>query len=176
MTVVGPRLETLFPSPELAPLPSQLRYDRHARLFGDAGQAILADLKAGIIGLGGAGSLLNQSRSRFGVGHIVAVDCDRVDITNLPRLVGASLWDVPAFLRNSHIGFLANLAQRFARHKVHVAQRIAKQANPDIHDEAIFGNLVDSAVAESFRDADSLFLAADSFQAGWSSTPWSIST
>ena len=47
-------------------------YDRQARLFGDAGQAILGQAKVGIIGLGGAGSLIAEYLGRLGVGIICA--------------------------------------------------------------------------------------------------------
>ncbi|MCZ7579106.1 MAG: hypothetical protein M5U18_19515 [Dehalococcoidia bacterium] len=38
------------------------------RLFGDAGQALLSQLKVGVVGAGGAGSLVNEYLSRLGVG------------------------------------------------------------------------------------------------------------
>jgi hypothetical protein len=93
LTVIGPRMVNLYPSPTARPGRAARTYDRQARLLGDVGQEILASLKVGIIGVGGGGSLLNEWLARLGVGHIVAVDFDRVRITNLSRLVGASRLD-----------------------------------------------------------------------------------
>lgn len=164
LTVVGPRVITLYPSRRVQPRPASLTYDRHARLFGDVGQAILSSLKVVIIGLGGGGSLLNEWLSRLGVGHIVAVDYDRVDVSNLPRIVGATRRDALAFFAHSNISWFKNVAKRFARHKVHVAQRVAREANPDIRFEAIVGSVLDEPVAVLLKDVDFLFLASDTIQ------------
>ena len=97
-TIIGSRIRRIFPRPSKEPSHVDPRYDRNSRLFGDVGQHILANLKVGIIGLGGGGSLLNELLARLGVGHIVAVDFDRVDLTNLPRIVGATEQDALAIL------------------------------------------------------------------------------
>jgi molybdopterin/thiamine biosynthesis adenylyltransferase len=164
LTVVGPRIRHLYPSPPDRPRQADPMYDRHARLFGDVGQEILRGLKVGIIGLGGGGSLLNEYLARLGVGHIIAIDDDQVDLTNLPRIVGASAWDALAFLTRSRSAWLRRLGERLARPKVHVARRVARQANPSIRYAAIFGNVVDEDTARMLRDADFLFLATDTFQ------------
>jgi len=162
--VVGTRTTSLFPAPRSG-AKRDPTYDRQARLFGDRGQEILSGLKVGIIGLGGGGSLLNEWLSRLGVGHIVGVDCDRVDLTNLPRIVAATQWDARAFLQASSWALLRKLGQRLAAYKVTVGRRVAKQANPRIRYDAIVGNIVDEEVALGLRDADFILLAADSFQA-----------
>jgi hypothetical protein len=71
-------------------------YDRHVRLLGDVGQERLDSLKVGVIELGGGGSLVNGWLSPVGVGHSVAVDFDRIEPSNLPRVVGATRWDAAA--------------------------------------------------------------------------------
>src|SRR3546814_7980818 len=60
--------------------------------------AILAGSRVAIIGLGGVGSLLVELLARLGVGQFVLVDPDRVDPTNVPRLVDATPWDAMAWL------------------------------------------------------------------------------
>ena len=60
------------------------RFDRQARLFGDAGQHLLSQSKVGIIGLGGAGSLLAEYLGRLGIGEFVLVDPDRVELLTCP--------------------------------------------------------------------------------------------
>jgi tRNA A37 threonylcarbamoyladenosine dehydratase len=164
LTVVGPRVRTLYPAPPARPRHAGAVYDRHARLFGDAGQDILARLKVGIIGLGGGGSLINEWLARLGVGHLVAVDFDRVEPSNLPRVVGATYRDagMPSAERNGRRA--GRNGGGPGRYKVHVARRVARQANPSIHYETVVGNVLDEATARRLTDADFLFLASDSIQ------------
>jgi molybdopterin/thiamine biosynthesis adenylyltransferase len=121
-------------------------------------------LKVGIIGLGGGGSLLNEWLSRLGVGHIVAVDFDKVDVTNLPRIVGASRWDAHAWLRSRGNSWVQKIGARWASYKVHVARRVAKRANPSIRFDAIIGDVLDQKVALLLKDVDFVFLASDTIQ------------
>lgn len=164
VTVIGPRMRWLYPSPTQAPTFIDPQYDRHNLLFGKVGQNILSNLKVGIVGLGGGGSLVNEWLSRLGVGHIVAIDFDRVDVTNLPRIVGASRLDAFAYFTHRDWSWLKYLRQRLARHKVYVARRVAKQANPKIIFDAVVGNILDEEVASLLKDVDCLFLATDQIQ------------
>ncbi len=163
-TVVGPRIQRLYSAPASRPPKADLINDRHARLFGDLGQSILSNMKVGIIGLGGGGSLINEWLARLGIGHIVAVDFDRVDITNLPRIVGATRWDALTILSGSGQPFLRSIGKRFARHKVKVAKRVAKQARPNIRYDAIVGDIMNEHTAQLLTDVDFLFLASDTMQ------------
>jgi len=164
LTVIGSRIRTLYASRQPRPLHCDPVYDRHARLFGDVGQGILTNLKVGIIGLGGGGSLLNEWLSRLGVGHIVGVDFDRVDVTNLPRVVGASSWDAHAWLTRRRTNWIQKIGRRYANYKVVVARRVAKRANPAIQYDVVIGNVLDEEVALLLRDVDFLFLASDTIQ------------
>ena len=163
-TVIGPRVRKLYPNPRPRPRHADPVYDRHARLFGDLGQEILSGLKVGIIGLGGGGSLVSEWLSRLGIGHIVGIDFDQVELSNLPRVVGATRWDAMAWLVGQQSKWLQELGRRFARYKVHVARRIARRANPDIRFDAIVGNVLDEPTARLLTDVDFLFLASDSIQ------------
>lgn len=164
LTVIGPRVRHLYPAPPRRRLQADLLYDRHARLFGDVGQEILANLKVGIIGLGGGGSLVSEWLARLGVGHLVAVDFDRVELTNLPRIVGATPRDACAPLARQRHPWFQALGKRLSRHKVQIAKRVARQANPRIHYDAVIGNVLDEETARLLRDVDFLFLASDSMQ------------
>lgn len=135
-----------------------------ARLFGDAGQEILRGLKVAIIGLGGGGSLLNSWLARLGVGHIVGIDFDRLHVTNHPRVEGATRWDGLAFLQTSDHAFLRKLSERFARHNVHIARRVARRANSSIRYDAVVGSVLDTEVALLLADTDFIFLASDTIQ------------
>jgi tRNA A37 threonylcarbamoyladenosine dehydratase len=163
-TILGSSVFRMYPSPISRPPKTQLIYDRHARLFGDIGQQILSQLKVGVIGVGGGGSLLNEWLARLGVGYIAAVDYQRVDLTNLPRIVGATRWDALAPFAESKFQVLKKIAKTYAIHKVHVAERVAKQANPRIRYQAIVGSVLNEDVARTLSDADFLFLATDTIQ------------
>jgi hypothetical protein len=164
-TVVGRRITQYGPGAGRESTPAASRFDRQARLFGDAGQAILKDLRVGIIGCGGIGMLLVEYLSRLGVGHLVVIDPDRVDPTNLPRLPGARRRDTGWFADQRWPARLRAWGKRHARPKVDVARRLARDADPDVHVEAIFGDVLESANAARFTDVDYLFLAADTMQA-----------
>lgn len=164
LEVIGPQIRRLYPEPQRRSDFVNPIYDRHARLFGDVGQAILSDLKVVIIGAGGGGSLINQTLAHLGVGHIVAIDFDRVDVTNLPRIVGATRWDAMTWLTMSRFRLLQRLGRRLATRKVYVARRVAKRANPKIRFDAIVGDVIDEVTAMQVRDADFVFLATDTIQ------------
>jgi molybdopterin/thiamine biosynthesis adenylyltransferase len=164
VTVVGHRIQSLYPEPISRPSFADPIYDRHARLFGNVGQARLAELKIGIIGLGGGGSLINEWLARLGIGHIVAVDFDKVELSNLPRIVGATERDAAALLARHHASWVRQLGKRLARYKVHVAERVARQAQASIRYDAIVGSILDQATAMLLGDLDFLFLATDSIQ------------
>ena len=163
--VVGGSIERLYPS--LPPTPSGVdtTYDRQARLFGDRGQSLLHGAKVGIVGAGGVGSLLVLYMARLGVGHLVVVDPDRIDLTNLPRVPGATRFDARTWLTaDGRPKWLRKFGRRISAPKVNIMRRIARRANRDIQFEGIFGDVVDNATAMRFRDCDFLFLAADSQQ------------
>ncbi len=162
--LLGPSVRTIYPEPPVAA--RDARFDRQARLFGDEGQRQLSAMKVGVIGAGGAGSLLVEYLARLGVGHLVVADFDRVDLTNVPRITGATYGDARAVLTNERRPhWMRQLGKRFATRKIDVMRRIARRANPLVTFEGIFGDVCDDPVARRFTDCDYLFLAADSFGA-----------
>ena len=84
-------------------------YDRQSRLFGDAGQQLLRRTRVGIVGLGGAGSVLAEILGRLGVGEFVLADPERAEDTNLPRLIAARHRDavLPSWLPRMSRGPIA---------------------------------------------------------------------
>jgi hypothetical protein len=164
-TVVGRRITRYRPQAGSPSMPAAGRFDRQARLFGHAGQAILKDLRVGIIGCGGVGMLLVEYLSRLGVGHLVVIDPDRVNPTNLPRLPGARQGDTGWFAHDRWPAWLRAWGTEHARSKVEVARRLAREADQGIEVEAIFGDVLESDNAARFTDVDYLFLAADTMQA-----------
>jgi tRNA A37 threonylcarbamoyladenosine dehydratase len=65
------------------------RFDRTARLLGDAGLARLAGATVTVIGLGGVGSFAAEALARSGVGRLILVDFDRICVTNVNRQLHA---------------------------------------------------------------------------------------
>lgn len=90
-----------------------MRFDRQARALGPTGQARLRALRVGIVGVGGTGSQVVQQLAHLGVRDFVLVEDDRVEETNLPRLVGATRLD--ALLR---------------RRKTAIAKRAVRRLSP----------------------------------------------
>lgn len=87
--------------------------DRQSFLGHDS-DARLAALTVGIVGLGGGGSHVVQQLAHVGIGGFVLIDDDRIDDTNLNRLVGGTHADV-------HNATL----------KVEIAARIIRGVNPN---------------------------------------------
>lgn len=166
-TIIGPRRQLL--APKRAPLSLQqpdLRYDRQTRLFGVRGQKILGEAKVAIVGLGGVGSLLAEYLGRLGVGHFVLIDSDRVESTNLPRLVGATRWDAaPRMFDATSVGWLKAVGRLLARRKVHLAKRNIRRANPDATVKTLAVDVAEPNVPGHLTDCDYIFLAADTMRA-----------
>jgi hypothetical protein len=140
-------------------------YDRQARLFGDRGQEILRRQKVGVIGAGGAGSLIIEYLARLGVGHLVVTDPERIELSNLPRVVGSTRRDALTWLTApSRPAQIRQLGERLARRKTHIAAQVARQANSGMIVEKIVGDIADDSVAQRFADCDFVFLAADSMR------------
>jgi molybdopterin-synthase adenylyltransferase len=113
-----------------------LRYSRHILLeeFGIDGQERVSAGRVLVIGAGGLGSPVALYLAAAGVGHIVLVDDDEVDLTNLQRQV-------------------AHTHARVGLSKVESAAQAMRDINPDIsietHDvragEALLSRLVGQA-------------------------------
>jgi hypothetical protein len=75
---------------EESPLPpAEPRFDRQ-KVFGAGAQRALGELRVGLVGCGGIGSVLAEQLARLGVRRWVLIDPDRVDESNLNRLPGAT--------------------------------------------------------------------------------------
>jgi ThiF family len=163
--IVGPTIREFYPTKHARQIPTPGFYDRQARLFGDSGQAILHTLKVGIIGAGGVGSLLGEYMARLGVGQIIVADPQRIEISNLSRVVGSTRRDAMSLLTSEERpGWLQKIGRDRAASKVSIAKRVGLAANPDLQIEGVVGDFVDDPVARKFIDCDYLFLAADSMQ------------
>src|SRR5437763_16457762 len=70
-------------------MPTHRRFDRTARLVGDAGIARLASSTVTVIGIGGVGSHAAEALVRSGIGRVILVDYDRICVTNVNRQLHA---------------------------------------------------------------------------------------
>lgn len=66
-------------------------FTRTARIMGEEGVNYLATKTVAVFGIGGVGSYAAEALVRAGVGHLIFIDKDEVDITNLNRQLVADL-------------------------------------------------------------------------------------
>jgi hypothetical protein len=141
-------------------------HTRQLLMFGSAGQARLREASVGVIGAGGVGSLLVEYLARLGVGRILIADDDRIALSNLSRVIGATRWDARWPLsRDDMPERLRDWAGRRAARKVEIARRQVKRAEPDCAVETYFADFARSDTCTHFLGCDFLFLAADSMRA-----------
>ena len=84
----------IFLSDASEPSPQRNEFDRQVRAFGREGQQRIAEVRVGIVGLGGTGSIVAQELAHLGVHSFTLIDPDIVDTTNLNRLAGGAFSDV----------------------------------------------------------------------------------
>jgi len=65
------------------------QFSRTELLIGKEGVEKLQKAKVAIFGIGGAGSYTVEALARAGIGHLIIVDYDKYDITNINRQLGA---------------------------------------------------------------------------------------
>lgn len=148
-TVVSSRIQRLYSSPSRsAKAAYRPSVDRQVRFLGEAGQAQLAGARVAVIGLGGVGSMVVQDMARLGGGELLLIDSDKLEETNLSRVVTAIFRDV-------------------ARKppKTELAARYARQVNPNIRCEVINDDVAYEDVADKLADCDFIFLCADTMRA-----------
>lgn len=73
--------------------PSDPAFNRQALAFGEEVNGRLRQLTVGVVGCGGTGSAVVQLLNRLGVGRMIVIDDDVVEVSNLNRLHGATMQD-----------------------------------------------------------------------------------
>ena len=121
------------------------RHSRQGFLGSDAGQ-VISNAKIGIVGLCGGGSHVVQQLAHIGISRFVLCDDDKIEDTNINRLVGATMRDV-----------------RKARHKTAIAERVVREVQPINDIDATPGRWQEKM--ESLINCDIIFGCLDSFQA-----------
>lgn len=129
---------TDHPDPELM--------DRSTRVWGEQGRRIMQNLRVGIVGAGGTGSIVLLTSATMGVGKIGVWDRDVIDKKNLHRLLGAKMKDV---------------GKNKARILVENAKQFATASPADIKAHEDWGT-TESSLRE-LRDCDVVFSCVDKF-------------
>jgi len=123
-----------------------LRYSRQMMLseIDARGQQKLAEARALIIGIGGLGSSASMYLAAGGVGHLVLVDYDKVDLSNLQRQIVHSTADI-------------------GRPKVESARATLAALNPEITIITIDHRLEEQDLVMETSLADVVIDASDNF-------------
>jgi hypothetical protein len=158
--LIGERFRRLYPEPLPSPPEIEQAWLRQALLLGPRGQHLLRRQRVGVIGAGGAGSLVLEELDHLGLGEVIPIDPDRVDVSNLSRIPGSTRRDALAPLAESSFLVLQRFA-RLARPKVRIARRVARRANPRGRVRAIHGDIRFGEVVQQVVDCDFLFCATD---------------
>src|SRR5262249_12314629 len=101
----------------------------------------------------GIGSLVSEYLSRLGVGELVLIDPDHLEVTNFSRVIGASVRDLPR--SDSCRG----------TSKIRIAARVAREGQPQIRTQLVQEDFSLRSAARQVLDCDYLFLAADTMRA-----------
>ena len=119
------------------------RLNRTRLLFGDIGTQKLQNATVMVVGCGAVGSFAIEALARSGVGHLIVVDFDVVEETNINRQL---------FALDSTLG----------QYKVHVAQQRIYDINSDIVVDAL--NLFFDENTELFVRPDFIIDAIDTVE------------
>jgi molybdopterin/thiamine biosynthesis adenylyltransferase len=123
-----------------------LRYSRHILLpqIDVRGQEKLLASRVLIVGLGGLGSPVAMYLAASGVGHLVLVDHDRVDLTNLQRQI-------------------VHATERVGQDKTASAAQGLAALNPGVRITTINQKLEGAALEEQVRQVDAVVDTTDNF-------------
>jgi molybdopterin-synthase adenylyltransferase len=105
LRIVGRTLRTASIAPALR---DGEWFDRQRLALGEEGQRALRNLHVAIVGLGGTGSAAFVQLAHLGVGRITVIDGDRVERSNVSRIVGATA-------RDAGVAWKVDVAARYAK-------------------------------------------------------------
>ena len=108
-----------------------MRFQRLKLLIGEENFSKLSAATVAVFGVGGVGSFTVEALARSGVGHLILIDKDNIDVTNINRQIHAL---------NSTVG----------RSKVEVMRERILDINPSAQVETIQKFLLPSEPAEDF--------------------------
>ncbi len=118
--------------------------DRQARLFGPSFNPIVRGLRIGVVGCGGTGSPTATLLARLGVGRLLLLDDDIIELTNLNRVHGSRRSDAEAGLA-----------------KVDVLAREIREAGLGVEVSTFKGWVGDVQARDALRSCDVVFGCTD---------------
>lgn len=127
--------------------------------FGEAGQRKLADATVLILGCGAIGSVTADMLARAGVGHLIIVDRDFVELTNLQRQVLFDERDVAEGLP-----------------KAEAARRKISAVNSQVRVTAIVDDINHTNIERYAKDADILMDGLDNFETRYLANDLAVKT
>lgn len=119
------------------------RYTRNRKTLSDEDQLKLANSCVAIVGCGGLGGYIAEELARLGVGRLVLIDGDRLEVSNLNRQIMSS---------EHNIGHW----------KVEAARDRLQSVNSEVQVEVIRGWFEEEKGPELFREVDLVCDALDS--------------
>ena len=122
------------------------RYERNKKTLSDEDQLKLATSCVAIVGCGGLGGYIAEELVRIGVGRLVLIDGDRLEVSNLNRQIMATEF---------------NLGQW----KVEAARVRLQSVNSEVHIEAVRGWFEEEKGQELLREVDLVCDALDTREA-----------
>ena len=148
LVVIGDVAE-LWPSSERDVLerPPRERLDRQTLAIGPASDRKLAEAVVAVVGVSGGGSHVVQQLTHLGVGGLVPVDDQTVELSNLGRMVGATLADVDRTLKTA------------------VARRVAEGIEPSVAVTEVNSRFPSSESIAALKSADVIVACVDTFAA-----------
>jgi len=99
-------------------------FQRNIQFWGEENQKIISNASILIAGVGGLGCVLAETLTRAGIGRLILIDSDIVELTNLNRQI---LFD------QNDIG----------KPKVEIAQQKLKMINPELEVDVFFNDIAD---------------------------------
>jgi len=131
---------------ERAPIGSKALgwFDRQVDALGVDGHARLQALTVGVVGLGGVGSLVSAQLAHLGVGDLVLVDGDRLEPSNVSRVLGATTADASS-----------------SWSKVDIAARYIDQLGLPVSVRRVPSHLIGEAQLRVLRGCDVIFSCVD---------------
>lgn len=155
IVVMGSRVQRILPDHRQGSVVGQsdsLVYDRQIRAFGKEGQAMLAQAKVGIVGIGGTGSPTAEQLVRLGVKDLILVDPDVTESSNITRVYGTF---------HTTLGERLSRTLKIPRFKADVVAAHLRRINPSATIKVLHQSVVQSKAAMALRDRDILFLCTD---------------
>lgn len=93
LLTVGPRINLRW-NERADRLPLSHILNRNVAAFGGEVQRIVQDLKLAVVGCGGTGSAVAEQLVRLGARHLLLIDPDNIEASNLTRVYGSRTCDV----------------------------------------------------------------------------------